>query len=50
VHVPLIEVQEAGDSRFCFEVTDEEGITHSVPWHRVKEVWKNGVLIWKREH
>ncbi|MDE2310397.1 MAG: DUF504 domain-containing protein [Betaproteobacteria bacterium] len=50
VHVPLDEVQRDPDSHFCFEVTDEEGIAHSVPYHRVKEVWKDGALIWRREH
>jgi len=50
VYVPLNGVQRAPDSHFCFEVTDEEGIAHSVPYHRVKEVWKDGVLIWRREH
>lgn len=38
------------DGHFSFEVTDEEGIVHSVPYHRVKEVWKDGALIWHREH
>ncbi|MDH4233523.1 MAG: DUF504 domain-containing protein [Gallionella sp.] len=50
VYVPLGEVQRDPDSHFCFEVTDEEGIVHSVPYHRVKEVWKDGALIWQREH
>lgn len=50
VYVPLHEVQRDPDSHFCFEVTDEEGVVHSVPYHRVKEVWKDGALIWRREH
>jgi uncharacterized protein (UPF0248 family) len=50
VYVSLREVSREADSHFCFEVTDEEGIVHSVPYHRVKEVWKNGQLIWGREH
>ena len=49
VHVPLREVQRNPDSHFCFDVTDDAGVLHSVPWHRVKEVWKDGVLIWRRE-
>lgn len=44
------EMRAEADSHFCFEVTDEDGITHSVPYHRVKEVWKDGELIWHREH
>lgn len=50
VYVPLNEVRQEPDSLFCFEVTDEEGVAYSVPYHRVKEVWKNGELIWRREH
>lgn len=50
VYVPLTEVHPDTDGDFCFEVTDEEGVVHSVPYHRVKEVWKDGVLIWRREH
>ncbi|MGO8756119.1 MAG: hypothetical protein ACLQHK_12915 [Gallionellaceae bacterium] len=23
---------------------------HSVPYHRVKEVWKDDALIWRREY
>jgi len=23
---------------------------HSVTYHRVKEVWKDGALIWRRAH
>jgi len=50
VYVPLDELHQEDDSHFCFEVTDEEGSAHSVPYHRVKEVWKDDVLIWHREH
>jgi uncharacterized protein (UPF0248 family) len=44
------EVRPEADSHFCFEVKDEDGIARSVPYHRVKEVWKDGELIWHREH
>ncbi len=49
VYVPLNEVRQ-DNSHFSFEVTDEGGAVHSVPYHRVKEVWKDGALIWHREH
>lgn len=49
LYVPLTEVRQVADSHFNFEVTDDEGLIHSVPYHRVKEVWKDGVLIWHRE-
>ena len=31
-----------------FDVVDEEGVTHSVPYHRVREVWRDNELIWRR--
>jgi len=48
VYVPLGELRQEPGCHFCFDVTDEEGIVHSVPYHRVKEVWKDGALIWRR--
>ena len=48
VRVPLREVRQEPGDHFCFEVTDEEGVVHSVPYHRVKEVWNDGELIWRR--
>ena len=48
--VPIRQVfQEAGD-HFSIQVIDDEGISHMVPFHRIKEVYRNGELIWKREH
>lgn len=32
-----------------FQVTDEDGETRTIPFHRVKEVYRDGVLIWHRE-
>ncbi len=49
VYVPLNEVRQEAEGRFCLSLTDEEGVARSVPYHRVKEVWKNGELIWRRE-
>ncbi len=45
VYVPPGEMRLDAESRFCFEVTDEAGIVRSVPYHRVKEVRKDGALI-----
>lgn len=50
VYVPLNEMQQEPGSHFCFDVTDEQGVVHSVPYHRVKELWKDGALIWRREY
>ena len=31
-----------------FRVTDLEGVTHTIPYHRIREVHRNGALIWQR--
>lgn len=36
------------DDHFRFTLVDEEGMAHAVPLHRVREVWRNGELIWQR--
>jgi len=40
---------EKGD-HFFFYFLDSEGVEHQVPFHRIKSVYKNGELIWHREH
>lgn len=37
-------------NHFAFEFTDAVGVTHSVRFHRVRRVYKDGVLIWSREN
>ena len=32
-----------------FQVTDEDGELHNVPFHRVRDVYRDGKLIWHRE-
>jgi uncharacterized protein (UPF0248 family) len=34
--------------RHTFEVMDESGILRSIPFHRVREVIKDGQIIWQR--
>lgn len=50
IQVPVSRVQLTPGDHFAFQVTDADGYTHEVPFHRVKEVHKNGELIWHREH
>ena len=49
IQVPLREIYLDPDEHFSFQVYDEEGKLHTVPFHRVKEVYKDGKLIWHRE-
>ena len=47
--VPFTEVTLIPDDKFAFEVVDQEGELHSVPFHRVRDVYRNGELIWHRD-
>lgn len=48
LHVDLGGISWDADNRSFFDLTDEDGLTHSIPFHRVREVWRDGVLIWSR--
>ena len=50
VRVPFKAITFAADDTFDFQFCDQEGETHSVPLHRIKEVYRDGDLIWHREH
>ena len=44
------EIRFPEDTADSFEVLDAEGQRHRVPFHRVKEVYRNGERIWQRTH
>ena len=50
IKVPLKALHFSEDDHFGFQFIDSDGELHSVPLHRVKEVYKDGELIWHREH
>ena len=45
--VPFREVEFTPHEQ-AFKLTDAEGQTHQVPFHRVREVYQNGHCIWRR--
>lgn len=47
--VPMARVQLDPADHFSFQVSDADGYAHAVPFHRVKEVYKDGRLIWHRD-
>jgi uncharacterized protein (UPF0248 family) len=49
VRVPLREVGYAAEDHFFFYYLDEDGEEHSVPFHRIRSVYKDGERIWHRE-
>lgn len=48
VRIALEEMRTQPGMGFAFDVVDEEGITHSIPYHRVREVRRDGKLVWQR--
>ncbi len=44
----LQEVAFPADERHAFEVVDESGQARRIPFHRVREVVKDGQIIWQR--
>lgn len=48
VVVPFETVRFPVDAPGMFEIWDEEGTLHSIPFHRVRRVYRNGRIIWQR--
>ena len=46
--VPFTQVSFPHDDPQAFRLVDEEGRMHRVPFHRVREVHKDGRRIWHR--
>jgi uncharacterized protein (UPF0248 family) len=44
----LREIAWDADNPSIFHLTDEDGVDHGIPFHRVREVWRDGTLIWQR--
>jgi uncharacterized protein (UPF0248 family) len=49
VRIGLQRVHLARGQHFSFDVVGDDGAMHMVPWHRVREVWRDGTLIWQRK-
>lgn len=48
ITVPLKEIRFLKEDHFDFELLDEEGIHHTIPLHRIRQVFRNGELVWER--
>jgi uncharacterized protein (UPF0248 family) len=48
IMVPFRDVTFPTDSPETFQITDTEGQVHRVPFHRVREVYKDSQRIWHR--
>ena len=49
VHVKLEDVFHDPEDHFRIGVIDEDGNVQHIPYHRVRELRKNGELIWQRD-
>jgi len=49
IRVAFRELRFPEDNHFSIEVVDENENIHSIPFHRVKDIYQNGELIWHRE-
>jgi uncharacterized protein (UPF0248 family) len=47
--VPLRRVVQQPGDHFSVRIIDDDGVFHMVPLHRIREVYRNGACIWKRE-
>jgi len=50
LQVPLQMVHMIPGDHFSCRITDRDGFVRDVPFHRIKEVHKDGQLLWHREH
>ena len=48
VRVPLSRLSFPEDDHFAFELFDGSGEPRRVPFHRIREIYRNGRCIWSR--
>ena len=48
IRIPFSDIIFTQDNKNSIQVMDHEGIIHSVPLHRIREVYKYNELIWHR--
>lgn len=48
IRVPFQRMVLESGKHFSFDLEDDNGTMRMVPFHRVRQVWRNGVLIWER--
>ncbi len=48
IHVPFEQIRFPPADHFFFEAVTEDGEVHAIPLHRVREVARDGVVIWRR--
>jgi uncharacterized protein (UPF0248 family) len=49
VNLAFRSVHFSAGEHFSFDAVEDDGTVHTVPLHRVRDVWRNGRRIWHRE-
>jgi uncharacterized protein (UPF0248 family) len=49
VRLPLERITMRPGDRFAFQAIEDDDSVHNVPYHRVREVWRDGECIWARQ-
>ncbi len=48
MRIPFKKIHFEAGNHFSFELENEIGEISTIPFHRVREVYQDGVLIWQR--
>ncbi len=48
VRVPLTSIATQAGDHFMFQALDAEGLLQDIPYHRIREVRRDGTLVWSR--
>ncbi len=49
IMVSYVSIDFPPDEHFVFELLDKEGKVHLIPYHRIRQILRNGQCIWKRK-
>jgi uncharacterized protein (UPF0248 family) len=48
VRISFERIRVESGNHFSFDIEDKYGNTRMIPFHRVREVWRDDALIWQR--
>jgi uncharacterized protein (UPF0248 family) len=48
IRIPFEHIHFEEGNRFSFRIQDPDGEVSNIPFHRVRTVYKDGMLIWHR--
>ena len=49
IRIPFTRINFEEGNRFSFQLEDETGEMQVIPFHRIRQVFRDAVLIWNRE-